>query len=404
MSYRQENSTDGMKICVVGSSKRFFSGITTQTIFLANALAKRNQVSVIPLRNLLPRFLFPGHKRVGKDQYSVDFAPGIDVYEGMDYNSPRSWLGAYRFLREHRPEAIIMLWWTSSVAHMQIFLKLVNSLGVKAKMILEMHEVVDPLEESILPIRLYSRVAGRRLMRGLDAYTTKSHFNKTQVAQIYGISEDMISVVPLGLYEDYKQELDRVQSRRELGIAEEFVILYFGLIRHYKGVPYLIEAFNGLPSSVADRSRLLIVGEVWEEGEVLQEMIDASTYKSQISLVAQYVPDALIPKYFSAADVVALPYLRAAGSAVAHIAMTYGKPIILSDVAALKETLRDYQGAMFTPPGDSLAIRDNLLETYEILKLRGAVYYAPPQRTWDDIARQYEAILDKLISERGITK
>lgn len=389
-----------MKICVVGSSKRFFSGITTQTIFLANALGTRNQVSVIPLRNLLPRFLFPGHKRVGKDQYSVDFAPGIDVYEGMDYNSPRSWLGAYRFLKEHRSEAIIMLWWTSSVAHMQIFLKLVNSLRIKAKMILEMHEVIDPLEESILPIRLYSRLVGRRLVRGLDAYTTKSDFNKTQVAQIYSISEDMIYVVPLGLYEDYDQAPDQAQSRKELGIAEEFVILYFGLIRHYKGVPFLIEAFNALPTSVVGCSRLLIVGEVWEKGDLIQEMINASAYKSQISLIAQYVPDALIPKYFSAADVVVLPYLRSAGSAVAHLAMTYGKPIILSDVAALKETMRDYQGAMFSPPGDSTAIRDNLLETYEALKLRGAVYYSPPQRTWDDIAQQYENIITNLIEDK----
>ena len=400
MDDHQRDYAAGMKICVVGSSKRFFSGITNQTIFLANALAKRNQVSVIPLRNLLPRFLFPGREHVGKDQYLVDFAPGIDVYEGMDYNSPRSWLGAYRFLKDHRPEAIVMLWWTSSVAHMQIFLKLVNSLGVKAKMILEMHEVVDPLEESILPIRLYSRVVGRRLVRGLDAYTTKSHFNKTQVAQMYGISDDMISVVPHGLYEDYELAPDQAQSRRELGIAEEFVILYFGLIRHYKGVPCLIEAFNALPNSVVDHSRLLIVGEVWEEGEMLRRLIDASPYRSQISLVARYVSDAMLPKYFSAADVVALPYLRASGSGVAHMAVTYGKPIILSDVPALKETLRDYQGAMFTPPGDSMAIRDNLLETYEALKSLGAVYYGPLQHTWDDIARQYETIIHKLVSEK----
>jgi len=67
----QSNGTAGWKICIVGSSKRFFSGITTHTIFLANALANRNQVSVILLRQLLPRFLFPGREHVGKDQYSM---------------------------------------------------------------------------------------------------------------------------------------------------------------------------------------------------------------------------------------------------------------------------------------------------------------------------------------------
>jgi hypothetical protein len=97
-----------MRVCIVGSSKRFFSGITAHTIFLANALAKRNQVSVLLLRNLLPRFLFPGRGHVGKDQYHIDFAPEVEVYDGMDYNSPLSWLRAYRFLKKQRPEAIII--------------------------------------------------------------------------------------------------------------------------------------------------------------------------------------------------------------------------------------------------------------------------------------------------------
>jgi len=390
-----------MKLCIVGPSKRFFSGITTHTIFLANALAKRHQVSVILLRQLLPRFLFPGRQHVGKDQYSIDFAPGIEVYDGLDYNSPWSWVGAYRFLKKQIPAAMIMLWWSSSVAHMQIFLKLASRWGIRTKMVLDMHEVVDPLEESILPIRLYSRLMGRLLVRGLDAYTTQSRFDKTQIAKIYHIDEDMISVVPVGLYEDYRQPTNGALCKEELGIKEEFVILYFGLIRHYKGVPCLVKAFDLLPQSIAARSRLLIVGEIWEEGEMLRQLINASPYKSQIRLVAQYVPDVMIPKYFSAADVVALPYLRASGSGVAHIAMPYGKPIITSDVSPLREALKDYQGALFSPPADHLALRDKLLQVWEALDSQGEVcYYPPPQRTWDDVAGQYEAIIDRLVSEK----
>jgi len=339
---------------------------------------------------------------VGKDQYSVDFAPGVEVYNGMDYNSPWSWLGACRFLREHRPEVIIMLWWSSSVAHMQIFLKLVNRWGSRAKMVLEMHEVVDPLEESILPIRLYSRLTGRLLVRGLDAYTTQSQSHKTQLAKVYHIDQDMISVVPVGLYEDYRQPIGSALSKEELGIGEKFVILYFGLIRHYKGVPCLVKAFNLLPQSIAARSRLLIVGEIWEEEKMLRRLINASPYKSQITLIAQYVPDVMIPKYFSAADVVALPYLRASGSGVAHIAMPYGKPIITSNVSPLREALKDYQGGLFFPPADHLALRDRLLQVWEALDSQGETcYYPPPQRTWDDVARQYEGIIDRLVSKKG---
>ena len=392
-----------MNICVVGPSKRFFSGITAHTIFLANALSKRNTVSVILLRNLLPRFLFPGREHVGKDQYYVDFTPNIDVYDGMDYNSPRSWFGAYKFLKRHRPDVIIIMWWSSSVTHMQIFLKWVNKLGIKAKIIVEMHEVVDPLEERIWPIRLYSRIAGRQLIRGLDSYTTFSQFDKERIVDIYHINEGLVHVLPMGLYKDYFQQIDRVSAKQELCIDKEFVILYFGLIRHYKGVPYLIEAFNSLPSSIAIHARLLIVGEVWEEGELLQKIVDASPYKSQITLVSKYIPDAMIPKYFSAAEVIVLPYLRASGSAVAHIALTYGKPIILSDVPALREYMGDYQGTIFVKPGDSVSIRDNLVSLYKTVESGGDFHYCSTHSTWDDVARQYETIIGSLISQ-GMAK
>jgi glycosyltransferase involved in cell wall biosynthesis len=389
-----------MRICIVGSSKRFFSGITTHTIFLANALAKHHQVSVVLLRQLLPRFLFPGREHMGKDQYSVDFAPGIEVYDGMDYNLPWSWLGACRFLRKERPEAIIMIWWSSSVAHMQVFLKLVNRGRIRAGIALDMHEVVDPLEESVLPIRLYSRLVGRRLVHGLDAYITHSQFAKARVAEVYRIRKDMISVVPIGLYEDYKQPIDSSLSKEELGIKEEFAILYFGLIRHYKGVTYLVKAFDLLPPPIATRSRLLIVGEIWEEGELLRDLIHASPYRSQIDLVAQYVPDVMIPKYFSAADVVALPYLRTAGSGVANIAMPYAKPIITSDLDAMRECLSGYEGALFVPPGDPAAIAEKLAKTYDLYASGKSIVYCPPQNTWDEVANQYAQIA-KQISANG---
>jgi glycosyltransferase involved in cell wall biosynthesis len=385
-----------MRICVVGPSKRFFSGITAHTIFLANALSKRNQVSVVLLRNLLPRFLFPGRERVGKDQYYVDFTPEIDVYDGMDYNSPRSWFGAYRFLKRHRPDVIIIMWWSSSVAHMQIFLKWVNKLGIKAKMVVEMHEVVDQLEERIWPIRLYSRVAGRLFVRGLDAYITYSQLDKGRIAGVYHIGEEKVHVLPMGLYKDYFQPIDQIAAKQELKIDHEFVILYFGLIRHYKGVPYLVEAFNSLPSAVALSARLLIVGEVWEDGELIQQIVDASPYKTQITLVSEYIPDSMIPRYFSASDVIVLPYLRASGSAVAHIALTYGKPIILSDVPALREYMGDYQGTIFVAPANPDAIRDKLVSVYNKVALGNDLRYRSTHSTWNDVASQYETIIDKI--------
>jgi len=391
-----------MKICVVGSSKRFFSGITAHTIFLANALAEQNEVSVILLRKLLPQFLYPGRKHIGKDDYLIEFAKNVDIYEGMDWNSPLSWFRAYRFLKQRSPDAIIMLWWTSSVAHMQLFLAWANKFRVGAKLILEMHETIDPLEERILPIRLYAKVAGRLLMRTADAFTAHSTSAKDQIAQTYGINRGKIFVKPFGLYENYKRDYDKGLARKELGIEEQFVILNFGSIRKYKGVPYLAKAFSALPEAVARNSRLVIAGEDWGDDNELSNLIESSPYKQKITFNPNFVPDEMVPAYFSAADVVVLPYsdiFASAGSAVAQIAMAYGKPIITSNFETMRECLQDYEGAFFTPTGDSMAIAEGIAKLYERTNSGGAIIYEPPHDTWAKIARQYEEIANQALTQ-----
>ncbi len=382
-----------LKICIVGPSKRFFSGITTHTIFLANGLSKTNDVSVILFRKLLPKFLFPGRNRVGKHQSSIEFLPEIDVFDGMDYHSPLTWYRAYKFLKKHKPDVIIMLWWSSTVAHMQLIIKTLNKAKIKAKIILEMHEIIDTLEGDILPLKIYSLFVGRMLIRNLDAYSIQSHSDKGLIAPTYRIDRSRIFVIPVGLYEDYSKPIDKNIAKNRLGVKEKFVVLNFGLIRKYKGVPYLVDAFNNLPEKIAMQSKLLIVGEIWNPELNLREKVDKSKYASQIRLVPTYIPDDEIPLYFSAADVIVLPYLRASGSGIAHIAMMYSKPIIVSDVGGLKESMKDYKGTIFIPPKDSIGIKDEIIRLYN----SGMnTEFKPPKRSWNDIAKMYEKVIKEL--------
>lgn len=386
------------RVCIVGPSKRFFSGITVHTVFLANALAQQNEVSVILLKKLLPEFLYPGRKHIGRDDYLVKFDSRVEIYEGMDWNSPRSWVRACRFLKRHKPDAIIMLWWTSAVIHMQLFLALANKFRVRATLILEMHETMDPLEASILPIRLYAKAAGKLLMRRADAFTCHSTSAKNQIARAYGINMDRIFVKPFGLYEDYRHDYDKSQARTDLGIDERFIILNFGLIRKYKGVPYLVEAFSALPEFIARNSRLVIAGEDWGDEKELATLIESSPYRRNITFHPHFVPDNMIPVYFAAADVVVLPYLdvfASAGSAVAQIAMAYGKPIITSEFETMRECLQDYKGAFFAPTGDSRAISEVMARLYEQTDSGEAISYDPPHDTWAKIARRYEDIVNQ---------
>lgn len=391
-------STKKAKICVVGPSKRFFSGVSAYTICLTNALAKYNDSSAVLLRNLLPRCLYPGKKHVGRDDYSIEFLPQLAVYEGMDWNSPLSWFKACRFLKRQMPDTIIMMWWTASIAHMQLCLALANRLNIKANLIMEMHEILDPLEETILPVRLYARMSSRLLMSRASGFVVHSPSVKKQLMAKYHIKADRVFVLPHSLYQHYYQDYNKQSLKDDLGIKEDFVVLYFGSMRKYKGIPYLVKAFSALPHDVAQNSRLVMAGEDWGDDNMLTDSIDSSPYQHKITFSPQFVPDDMIPRYFSIADVVVLPYLRTSGSGVANIAMAYGRPIITSDLDVMRECLAGYQGAWFVAVGDFAMIKEKILELYRKQKSGKAMLYQPPPNSWDEIAAQYGEIMSRLRS------
>lgn len=383
--------TSNKSVCIVGPSKRFLSGISYYTIRLANAMPMEKEVSVVCFRQLLPTFLFPGKSHVGKNISDLNFSPRIPVFDGMDYNNPLTWIQAYRFLKAQKPDIIVLQWWTSSVAHMQLLLKIFAGLLNKPKVIIEFHEVVDPFEESILPIRLYSKITGKLLRKNLDAYITHSESDKELVAKRYSISPEKIHVIPHGLYDQYGKLLDIKEARRNLSIKDDFVILSFGLIRKYKGTPYLIRAFEQLPSKILEKSRLLIVGEIWEDRKELLDQIKASPYHDKITLVDEYVPDEKVNLYFSAADVVVLPYLRASQSGIAHIAMSFGKPVVVSEVGGLKESMANYEGTFFVPPADVDSIKEAILGQFGERK-----HYEAPDQKWDRIINCYTELIQSI--------
>ena len=109
-------------------------------------------------------------------------------------------------------------------------------------------------------------------------------------------------------------------------------------------------------------------------------------------MVSRYVPDAEVPLYFSAADLLCLPYRRASQSGVAHIGMAFGLPVVVSRVGGLAESMADYEGTRFVPPGDADALRRELVAAMG----RGTRRFAPPSRGWERVVPRYLALFVKL--------
>ncbi len=378
-------------VAVVGPSKHFLSGISYYTIGLANALSKEANVSVVCLRKLLPRFLFPGRHRVGHEISAMSLDEDVDVFDGVDYDNPLSWNAARSFLERKRPGTLILQWWTSSVAHM---LAILGKAGkrIGSTVIVELHETADPIENGNPLLRIYSRVAGKLVFSTADHFVAHSESDKKNAATAYGLDPERISVIPQVICGNYASDLDEDTARRMLGLEKTFVILSFGLIRDYKGIPFLLEAFNSLPRDVAKASQLLLVGEVWESRESLMKSISQSPYRDRIQLIDRYVPDSDVSLYFTAADVVCLPYLRASQSGVARTAAEFGKPVILSRIGGLSESMAAYEGSRFVHPRDSEGIKQHLLELWNQWDSGRYSRYPSPVNDWNDAVAFYKGI------------
>lgn len=386
-----------MRVAIIGPSPRFLSGVSYFTMRLSNALSELMGVKTILFRNMLPKRLFPGWKRVGKTLTNLHYSDRVYVIELMDWYNPLTWIKAYKMTRN--VDAVILQWWTSSVAHVYLFIELLNR--KKVPIVIEFHEVVDPLESSIMPIRVYSKIMAGFIRKLATNYVVHSESDKSLISKSYGIEEDRIQIVYHGIYDHYKVH-KKDEIRGKLGIGdEEFVILFFGLLRPYKGVKYLVKAYEKLPEDIRKGSRLLIVGETWEDTET-ENLVRNSECRNRIKMVSKYVGDEEVSEFFSAADVLAIPYTRASQSGVAHIGMAYGLPIIASRVGGLVESLGKYQGALFTEPKDIDTLRDALISVMsKNSKDKDKSKFKPPDELrWENIAKDWSDYLRELVVKK----
>ena len=337
---------------------------------------------------MLPQRLFPGWKRVGNDLTSLRFSDKVNVREILDWYSPVTWITGSRLIRDS--DMVVLEWWTSSVAHMFLVLLILNI--QKKPVLIEFHEVVDPLEYSVVPLRIYARVMGRLIRRMASRYVVHSEHDRHLISSHYHIPLNNIGVIPHGLYDQY-QIFEKGDAKRSLKAEGLFVFLFFGLIRPYKGVIHLIHAYENLPEDIRSRSLLLIVGEAWEDKSSLSAAL-VSPAADRIQLLNRYVSDDEIPTFFSAADVLVLPYTRASQSGVAHIGISYGLPVLASQVGGLAESLSLYEGTRYVQPSDE----PGLTVAMEEMFISGSHRYPVPDKLrWETIAETYDDEISEMI-------
>jgi glycosyltransferase involved in cell wall biosynthesis len=408
MNPRPRGSQD--RVVVIGPGWRFASGISHYTYRLSRALADQYPVGTLLIRRLIPRRLYPGRNRVGAPVATAAYPAHIPVYDGVDWYWGRSLSRALRYLDQQRPTVVVLQWWSGAVLH--TYLRLARYAARNgASVILEWHEGQDTGEAGVPGARRYVQALMPRLLSRVDAHVVHSDFDLRAIKAAFTLGDAPVRVIPHGPYDHLigsgvAQE-DRPaphDPRAAPGAGDSpFRLLYFGLVRPFKGVEDLVTAFSALDRDQAIRFRLCLVGETWEGWTAPAEAIARSPHSDLIERVDRYVTDAEVAVFFSQADAVVLPYHRSSSSGPLHIAMSAGLPVVVTAVGGLVEAVQRYPGAVLVPPRDPVTLRQELLR---LPGRRGQRY--PDPHSWARTTAEYRALIGELNKGRpgsdGITR
>lgn len=320
-----------MKFALIGPFPPFRSGVARHTGALADELACYGEVARFSFSRQYPSWLFPGEN--DRDESAIPASADFCI----DSINPLSWRKAVRRIKEFRPDAAIIPAWTFFTAPALTFIA--SSLRRAGIPVVAMvHNAAD--HETA---KWKSWLLARQI-RQADSAITHNQALARAIARIAG--KLPVTVAPHPLF-DYPQAKGNLPRRASLEL------LMFGLVRPYKGVDLLLEAF----ATCADCDvKLSIVGEVWGDAKALRNKIDAQGLGDRIELVPHYVSDSDAAEYFKRADIVVLPYTHVTGSGVAPVAFHYGKPVIASGLEGFRELIRSGETGWLFPAGDAKAL------------------------------------------------
>jgi glycosyltransferase involved in cell wall biosynthesis len=274
--------------------------------------------------------------------------------------NPFNWFKIVRKLKEFKPDIIVNYWWSPKLAPMHIFVLS----RIKAKTISICHNII-PHEKSIL-----DNFLTKRFLKAIDYFIVHGQSEKEKLLNIFPeINVKNIVVTPLPSFENqFKYEkLTTEEARNKINLHGK-VLLFFGIVRPYKGLINLLQAMPLINERYNDVT-LQIVGEFWWDQRKIAEKIINELDLQNVRIIDNYVPDKDVGIYFQAADVLVIPYERGSGSGVISIAFSYNKPVVATNVGTFSEVIKDKETGLIIQPKNPQAIADAIIYLYDELNM-----------------------------------
>jgi glycosyltransferase involved in cell wall biosynthesis len=341
MSNRDENRT--LRVCLVGPAYPYRGGISHYNTCLAEELSKRHEVHIINFTRLYPEFLFPG-----KTQYDEsESALTVRSERIVDSMNPFTWIRAGLTIARMKPDLVIVQWWHPYFALALFTICHIVRLARRRTTVFLCHNVV-PHERSRID-RMLSRLAFTA-PRGFIVQSTEDRDNLRAIRP-----HAPVLVHPHPIYDFFRRgDLTRAEARCRIGAGPGPVLLFFGYVRPYKGLRFLLTAMPEIRERTG--AELFVVGEFYEDRAPYDALVHEHDLVDCVRFVDRYVDNEEVETFFVASDLVVLPYISATQSGIVQIALAFDRPVIVTGVGGLPEVVAPGKTGFIVPPSDPGAL------------------------------------------------
>ncbi len=375
------------RIALLGPLHPWRGGLAQYLQLLGETLESHAAVSAVTFTRQYPDFLFPGTSQLDAGAPR----PRFPTTAMLDSIAPWSWRRTAAHLERFAPGAVLLKWWMPFFA--PSFASAVGPLRKRGTRVILVCDNLIPHEP-----RFYDAAFSAWMLRNSDGYLVMSD----------SVERDLDTLkpgaprrrVPHPFYAQFDRgRYTRESARALLGLSGD-VALFFGYVRHYKGLDTLLSAWKRVREQ-RPGATLVVAGEFYEKPEAYEALaLDAGG----VRLLNRYIADDEVEALFRAADVTVLPYRSGTQSGVTHVAYALGSPVIATNVGGIAESVRDGETGLTCPPEDAPALARTIVRYFaEGMREQMAAPIAALQaeHSWEALARSTVGLIDELKPARG---
>ena len=364
-----------MKITLVGPVFPYRGGIAHFTTLLAKKLREQgNDTQVISFKKQYPKCLYPGES-------DTDVGEGRLTTEA-DYIlsplNPITWFKTVKTIKQFDPNIVLLQWWVTFWG---------PALGFLARKLRKKGYIIKFLIHNCLPHEplAYDKLISKQVLKNGHQFIV---MNEREIGRLKNLLPTALNIVnvPMPIFNAFPVlDISKSEARKLFSLPQnKKLLLFFGLVRPYKGLQVLLLAFEELVNKGYDIS-LIIAGEFWENKNGYLKFVEQKGISDRVFFIDRYISDKETSEIFIAADVFVAPYLKGTQSAAIKTAAGFGIPIVMSNVVVDKLIFELHDYIIITESDNPQDLVRGIINSLDCPKVPTILINQMTEKSWDDM-------------------